>query len=479
MCGMINLRLNRSEMNRNGVAYNSRVDWRANSFLCANIFLLAISLFAGGASRLNPYQAAVIELSSAVMLPWTLYRLVRQDGVRRLIWPMIIVLGSISIPLFQLIPLPPALWAQLPTFDRVENVYKAVGMSPPWHSISLTPDLTIRSAVALVTPVTIFLGWSTLSMQARRIGIGVILAFAAASLGLGMIQLAGGGGRALGYLYQNTNYGAMVGFFANRNHQASFLVCSLPFTAALLASSRGKKVQGPVFVIITVGLTITTIVAVTATLSRAGLLLLAPAVIAAAAILLQSRAATATKHLLLAIGGALAVAVVLVVAYGFDRIAARFETNPLEDSRFTYATVVFRAAMKSLPFGTGLGSFDSIYRSFEPMQLLSPAYLNHAHNEYLELLLEAGIPGVVLVVSFAVWFLFRASSIWFGRGADRQSLAKAGSVVIALLLAHSVLDYPLRTLTLSAIFGFALALCATPRTASDEAVDRSTWLHTR
>ena len=53
-----------------------------------------------------------------------------------------------------------------------------------------------------------------------------------------------------------------------------------------------------------------------------------------------------------------------------------------------------------LPFGAGFGTFDPVYRRFEPDALLSTIYLNQAHNEPMQLAMEGGIPALALLLVF-------------------------------------------------------------------------------
>ena len=77
------------------------------------------------------------------------------------------------------------------------------------------------------------------------------------------------------------------------------------------------------------------------------------------------------------------------------------------------------------PFGGGFGSFEAAYKIVEPVNLLSLQYLNHAHNDYLELAIEAGLPGLALAGLWIVligWLSWRAvvpapATLWLLFGA--------------------------------------------------------------
>ena len=76
--------------------------------------------------------------------------------------------------------------------------------------------------------------------------------------------------------------------------------------------------------------------------------------------------------------------------------------------------------------------------------------------------METGIVGAALFAAFAGWLALRSVAIWRGRAAStRADLAAACTLLAGLLLAHSLVDYPLRTETLAVLFAFACSTIAT------------------
>jgi O-antigen ligase len=107
-----------------------------------------------------------------------------------------------------------------------------------------------------------------------------------------------------------------------------------------------------------------------------------------------------------------------------------------------------------LPWGTGVGSYAEAYQVLEPDNLLRPTFSNHAHNELLEILFTAGIPGAALVLLALV---FLAAAVWRGlrSSGDAALFKRLGILVIILLAIASISDYPVRTPILSAVFVLA------------------------
>src|SRR5262249_26537308 len=67
---------------------------------------------------------------------------------------------------------------------------------------------------------------------------------------------------------------------------------------------------------------------------------------------------------------------------------------------------------------------------------------------------------------FVAWLAARSVKVWFGRdltfsGID-LSLTRAATLVVALIIAHSLVDYPLRTGAIMGLLAFACGLLIEP-----------------
>ena len=85
----------------------------------------------------------------------------------------------------------------------------------------------------------------------------------------------------------------------------------------------------------------------------------------------------------------------------------------------------------------------------------------HAHNDYAELALETGVPGIFIMLLFLAWWGGAVWRVW--RSVEAGPFARAASIASAAILAHSLVDFPLRTAAISACFGMCLALLADRR----------------
>jgi O-antigen ligase len=115
-----------------------------------------------------------------------------------------------------------------------------------------------------------------------------------------------------------------------------------------------------------------------------------------------------------------------------------------------------------MPLGSGLGTFVPIYDMHAPRTLLADRFVNHAHDDWLELWLTGGVPALMLAAAFLAWFLSAVVTCWRPTRPTMPArdilFARAASIAVALLLVHSALDYPLRTLALSVVFALACGL---------------------
>jgi O-antigen ligase len=106
-------------------------------------------------------------------------------------------------------------------------------------------------------------------------------------------------------------------------------------------------------------------------------------------------------------------------------------------------------------------------------------YVNHAHNDYLEVALETGLPGILLLLAFLAWFALAALTAWRS-SAEGGNLARAATLVILVVLLHSLVDYPIRTAAVAAVFAASCALLLPPRVrrrSSREGAKPSTARH--
>jgi O-antigen ligase len=433
----------------------------------------------GGGTRGGFLFDAIIQLLALPLLLlalWRLFELPLTRQQRRAIW----FASTIALlPLIQLAPLPPWLWTALPNRQPVAEAFEIVGRTLPWMPFSVSPRATWLSALSLIPPLAIFLATLLLGYRERRVISLVLLAVGITSALIGLVQVAQGPESPLRF-FEITNPTEAVGFFANRNHFAALLYCVLVFAIAWTlhfalsieqSDQDGEKSYNLNAIVATLCGFVVIVMLLSGELmarSRAGLGLTIVGLFGALALGFFKRdprslsLITPTKLLL----GAVAVVVTFSLQFGLYRIQERF-SDPLQDTRVTLVTNTIDAIRAYMPFGSGVGTFVPAYAMFEKPQDVGEFYMNHAHNDILEVWLETGIVGIGLMGLFLVWFIRRCLEVWrraplCGVSELDLSLMRAATIAIALVAIHSFVDYPLRTGAMMAIMAYACAMLIEP-----------------
>ena len=447
-----------------------------------SVVLIVASLFLGGGTQGGFLSDAILQLVAIPILCVALWKLLEVPLTRQMKAALFFVAAMVAIPLVQLIPLPPWLWSALPGREPVVETFNLLGQRLPWMPISVMPSGTWISALSLIPPIAIFVATLQLSYHDRRLLTGVFLAVGLLAVFLGLIQAAQGLESPWRF-YEFTNFEEAVGFFANKNHFAALLYSLTLFSAAWLvhtAASVGPQLQARNYNAASIAAMLGAFTLVVAFLagaaiarSRMGLLLTMVALLGALALGASGRRAggkavegslVATRLLLVAV----AIGLIFAAQYALYGIMERFSTDTAEDARYAFIRNTIEAAIAYMPFGSGLGTFVPVYAMFEtPRDLIVNTYANHAHNDILELWLTTGVLGLPLLAMFLAWVALRSFEIWRSvppEGADELDwiLVRAATLAIGLLVAHSFVDYPLRTGAMMAVMAFACALLIEP-----------------
>ncbi|MBF0664539.1 MAG: O-antigen ligase family protein, partial [Brevundimonas sp.] len=274
------------------------------------------------------------------------------------------------------------------------------------------------------------------------------------------------------YPWETTEAGFVTGFFANRNHLAVYLLVAVAFAITMAAATLRRRGRRAPMLWVGALFTGVVVIALAAIRSRAGITLFAPVLVAS---LLASWIAAGRGRPgpgLLVLVGAAGAALTVVLVLALPPILARFDTGGAPELRFERWPLVAAAAEPYLPLGSGIGTFDPVYRSVEPLDELDASFFNQAHNEYLETWLEAGWLGAGLIILFFAWYGRRLWSAWRAPPSTERDLQRAASVGIGAILVHSVVDYPLRTATVAVLFALCCGLLELAR-RSDLVRDRS------
>lgn len=432
------------------------------SFLVLAVFLIFV-LCTGGGSRLEITSLVLLRPVAVIVFFCGLITLQRGHVLsHRFLFGMAIMI--ILVVLLYLVPLPPSIWMAISGRDLIIDIDRAVAIEGVWRPSSMAPDLTWNAFYALFVPLAVLVHGVQLSEHELKRLIVLLIAAAIASSLLALLQLLGPEDGPL-YLYEKTNNGAAVGFFANRNHQALFLASALPMLAAYSAP-RGHPVEDRRRLFLCVALSLFILPLLLVTGSRAGLIvgalgLLSQPLIYCTGVRSSSRRAIKRQRVVwlgaLSIGATVAAVTIGVIAAGRAESVRRFAGSiPEQELRYEKWAIVIDRLTQFMPLGSGPGSYIPVFKSIEPAEVLTSSYSNHAHNDWLEVLFTVGVPGGLLLGAAVAAF---AIALWkqFGRSSADAARAYgwAGLLIIFMVAIASAVDYPLRTPMASALLVIA------------------------
>lgn len=415
--------------------------------------LLFVCMLIGGSVQW-PLATLLIQLGAIALLLWAIMggrqSQYRGEGMA----PVWLAIAAILVGLAQLIPLPPFIWTHLPGREVVVEGYRQLGMALPWLPVSLIPSAAMPTLLPMLVPLSIYLAMLWREPPSASLLIGVILVATTLGAMLGVLQIKDGTQHY--YPYPVSDWSSASGFFANPNHMGLLLLVAIPLAVGLgtdrwpTMTKRSARIS-LIALLGLVAIALATVIPLNGSLAIA--ILGGPVLIASAMIpdwgkheyLRRAASALLTFAVLLATVGAYWARHILT-SMGQTGFATRSEIWH----------VAWKAVDESFPFGTGPGTFERVYPLGENAAQVTAVYVNHAHNDYLELLIEGGAPMVVLIILFFVWWVRRARNDWLGK--DNPALGRAAAIASCTILAHSFVDFPLRTPAIAALFGACLAM---------------------
>ncbi len=432
----------------------------ARLFPIFSYLFLLMALLLGGATRREVISSDIMALAALPLLAWSVWRM--RDGPLPDSWrgPLWLLGGLVAVGLLQLLPLPPAIWTLLPGRGSFAADMMTAGLMPGWAPLSLSPQATQHSLIALLPGLAMFAAALQLSAQDRKGLLWLLLIVGLVSVVIGGLQVVQGEHSPLRF-YAITNPNPAVGFFANRNHLASLLVALMAVAAALAVDAAVTRPIPRWRLGGALAMLLVLLVGDALTQSRSGLLLLVPLTIGILAMAwragLHRKLARMTQ---VALG--LATITVLALAFvAFQATAERLAGGFSNEQRFQAFGVIVRAIGDYMPFGSGFGTFVPIYKMFEVPAVMQSTYLNHAHDDWLEIVLEGGLPAVALLIGFLIWWGRCGLALWRKAG-GRDTLTRGAWLVTLVLLTHAFLDYPLRTPAMMCVFALACAMLVPP-----------------
>lgn len=399
----------------------------------------------GGADRWA--QALVAMLVAGAILPQILSRRVFSR------WSPLVALPSIAIGLtaLQLVPLPDGLLQVLtPTGAALRDDGAKLAHVSPWNALSLDAPQTVRALIFYV----ILLGVAVVALRvsASERGRYRVLTAVAAICGLtalivGIHEVLGLT-RLYGFYDLEQAHPAVIGPLLNENHLGCLMAVGTAVSLGLAMHRRQHSVVRALWL-----MNVGACGAVTVASHSRGATL---ALICGLAVTLGSRLGQrmfgttgsirrpsfARGSLPIAVVAASAVVVILYASAG--GVAARFERTSLEEasapkSRFEAWKSSIRLIEEAPWVGVGRGAMEAAFTRVHP----ASAYATYAYveNEYLQAVVDWGVPGALVLGAVTLWLLGCAARRW------RDGALAAGALgALAAVVTQSNFDFGIELL---------------------------------
>lgn len=357
----------------------------------------------------------------------------------------------------QLVPLPPGVWSQLPGGESRNRVLAQLGMADLWMPLTLTPSASIFGTLMSLIAAIVICSLTNLSNREFRILTGIVVVLIVLGIAIGIVQVASAG--LVFRFYDATDAGALVGFYANKNHMALAMICSIAMTFYL---AKSEKVQQRRAQFAFIGYWIFVALCLPVTNSRAGLIL---GVVISGIILWNLLNEIESKRKLIYLFSILIIVPIFLFAPIPKEFLSRFDAvaDDLRWPMLQHSMVVWK---QFWVFGSGLGSFADVYATLERREWLFPTYVNNVHNDYIQLWIETGVAGIISLVFLATGIYFSLNHSFRHLDARHRTSSVMGFCIVLAFALHSVVDYPLRRP--AALVIFVLGLSAVFRGAHDK-----------
>lgn len=386
-------------------------------------------------------------------------------------WAALCLAVLLGICLIQLVPLPPALIEALSprAWELKKMALEISGKKSGWVPLSLVPYETKIIALKLTMYLTFFLLTVSSFRTSSQISTAVTILICGSALisMYGIVEAFSGHEHILWWEHEWQDGTRVFGTFINPNHFGFFLGLVTPLSLGYLyhrLMTRKKRrvhqvrpqstyrrviallsdpndwLQVNALYAFMVSILVLTLFF---TGSRGAILASAGAITVMAGILFYK---TRSKAFVLVLALCFLFAAFYAHRMGshmvFDRFASISMDKLTLTGRIHFAISVLPMLQDFMWAGTGLGTFSQVFPMVQPEEFHK--LLRHLHNDWLELILEAGVFAFILAVSGLALVLRsvvqgvrqRSNSLSVGLGAGL-----AGSLVFAAL--HSLMDFSL------------------------------------
>ncbi len=408
--------------------------------------LLVVLWVAGGASRADALGQIFVRATA-----WGLLIVGLIFGARASfghVRPLVIILAAaVLLVTVQLVPLPPAVWQLMPGRAPLSAAATISDQAQVWRPWSIVPGATLNALFSLIVPIAALIFVAGISDDEHRWLLALVLGLISASTLLGLLQISGATFRNP---LINDTLGEVSGTFANRNHFALLMAFGC-MVAPVWAFHEGRRPQwrAPV----ALGLVLLFALTILATGSRAGIVTGVLAIGLALLMTYKGIRKALNRYPRWVLPAAVAGIVGIIAAFALisimsDKAASisrALAEDPRQDIRSQNLPTVIAMIIEYFPFGSGFGGFDPVFRMHEKFSQLNLKYFNHAHNDFLEIVLDSGFLGLLAMLGALAWWARASIRAWRTGSTRTHSLARLGSAMLLLIFVASLFDYPART----------------------------------
>lgn len=295
-----------------------------------------------------------------------------------------------------------------------------------------------------------FLACQTLlrGVQARKLGM-IFSVYGAAIAAFALIQGISANGK-LYWLRQPRTGGWIYGPYVNHNHYAGLMEMLVPIPLVLsltqLVSTKVRNTAAAAAAVMVGTIFISG--------SRGGMLAIVGELLLLAVLLIKQKRGLRTA---VGLGVFLVIVVGLLTWVGGGELSRRIatigpsHTELASDMRSYINRDGLRMFLQKPVFGWGLGTFPVVYPQFRTFY--TNFFVNQAHNDYLQLLVEMGVLGFATMIWFVVTVYTTAlKKIGNWTGDIGGAVALACVLGFTGILIHSALDFNLQVPANAALF---------------------------
>ena len=431
------------------------------------LFLLTVFVRGGNSRQILIFTtvAALICLALSALVAWKSARgqLFRLGGGLYVAAMSCIAISAV----LALIPLPTDFWLSLPgraAYAGVITVLQQPPIDVASLPLSIDPLGTSFAGLSLVIAFAVCLAAMLLrsSLLLKLLGVFAVVAIVQAAIGL--LQLVFGTPTFMGYSMSAAGRGA-TGTFINKNHFATLLAMALPLlvfrSTGQFTFFRQHEAPTPLSNVWWGAATAVVAAALVASLSRAGSAAGFSVAVLAILLCVFRKQATTKQRLGLLIGGGVAFALVsgTTLKLMMDSLHGTAFSESAEGrlQLLRFSVVGLKAFF---PLGAGLGSYSIAAQRFQPETVAG--YVEHVHNDYVELIFETGILGIAALICFAAAAVATGLRLWRTMSSDRQPLSPAiacwlGAAAFGI---HAWFDFPAHipglVIVVSLLFGASM-----------------------